>query len=72
MFYIPLIIMLAVTLTSLVLTMFQKAMAIAGGADIFAPAVQFIIAAVLFVLAIVLAAKGCKVIFGHKKKSVAE
>lgn len=70
MFYFPMLFMLAVTLTSLVLTMFQKFTAIATGADPFAPGVQFFIAAVLFVLSIILAAKGCKVIFGHQKKTV--
>ena len=71
MFYIPMAFMLAVTLTSLVLTIFQKAMAIVGGADIFAPLVQLVIAAILLVLAVVLAAKGCKVIFGSGKKRAA-
>jgi carbon starvation protein len=45
----------------------QKFTAVMAGGDIFAPAVQLILAVVLFALAIVLAVKGAKVIFGKKK-----
>ena len=71
MFYIPMVFMLVVTLTSLVLTMSQKFTAVMAGGDIFAPAVQLILAAVLFVLAIVLAVKGAKVVFGKKGEQAA-
>ena len=67
MFYFPMAFMLVVTLTSLVFTMQQKFTAIMAGGDIFAPVVQLVLAVVLFVLAIVLAVKGAKVIFGNKK-----
>jgi Na+-driven multidrug efflux pump len=49
------IFMLIVTLTSLALTIQQKFTLIAAGGDIFAPAIQGVLAIVLFVLAIVLA-----------------
>ncbi len=69
MFYIPMLFMLAVTLTSLVQTMVSKGQAIATSGLAFAPAAQLILAVLLFVLAIVLAVKGCKTIFGKKKNA---
>lgn len=67
MFYIPMVFMLAVTLTSLAMTLQAQTLNIMAGGDIFAPTVQVVLAALLFVLAIVLAVKGAKTIFGKKK-----
>lgn len=68
MFYIPMVFMLVVTLTSLVQTLYAKGLVLmAGSGDLFSAAVQAILAAILFVLAIVLAVKGTKTIFGKKK-----
>ena len=72
MFYVPMVFMLIVTLTSLVLTMQAKFLAIAGGALTLANGLQLVLAILLAVLAIVLAVKGARVIFGGKKKDVAE
>lgn len=69
MFYIPMVFMLAVTLTSLVQTLYAKGLVLmAGTGDLFSAAVQAILAAILFVLAIVLAVKGAKTIFSKKDK----
>lgn len=69
MFYIPMVFMLAVTLTSLVQTLYTKGLVLmAGTGDLFSAAVQAILAAILFVLAIVLAVKGAKTIFSKKDK----
>lgn len=69
MFYIPMVFMLTVTLTSLVQTLYSKGLVLmAGTGDLFSAAVQAILAAILFVLAIVLAVKGVKTIFGKKDK----
>lgn len=70
MFYVPMIFMLAVTLTSLAITISQKFTAITAGGDIFAPAVQLVIAIVLFVLAIVLAIRGAKHLWGSDSGKV--
>lgn len=68
MFYIPMVFMLAVTLTSLIQTLYAKGLVLmAGSGDLFSAAVQAILAAILFALAIVLAVKGAKTIFGKKK-----
>ena len=67
MFYIPMAFMLAATLTSLCITMYQKVLVIMTGVGVFAAAVQFLIAALLFVLAIVLAVKGVKTIVNQHK-----
>ena len=61
--------MLAVTLTSLGMTIYQKVGIIAAGGDIFAPLVQAALAAVLFVLAVILTVKGVKVLFGKKPQN---
>lgn len=72
MFYIPMVFMLIVTLTSLVMTLQSKCTALmAGSGDPVAASVQAILAAVLFVLAVILAVKGAKTIFG-KKPAAAE
>lgn len=67
MFYFPMIFMLVVTLTSLVQTMMAKVTAITTAGVALAPVLQLIIAVLLFLLAIVLAIKGAKVVFGKKK-----
>ena len=67
MFYIPMAFMLIVTLTSLALTAKTKATAIATTGIAFAPVIQLALAVLLFALAIILAIKGCKQIFGAKK-----
>lgn len=67
MFYIPMVFMLIVTLTSLAMTLQAQTLKIMAGGDIFAPVVQVVLAALLFILAIVLAVKGAKTIFGKKK-----
>lgn len=66
MFYIPMAFMLVVTLTSLAITVWGKIGAVAGGAITLANVLQLIIGVLLFVLAIILAVKGAKVIFGKK------
>ena len=78
MFYVPMIFMLVVTLTSLVITMKAKiALITTPGAlaalttPAWATYVQFLLAAVLFVLAIVLAVRACKHIFGKKQQAAA-
>lgn len=74
MFYIPMVFMLIVTLTSLVMTLQEKCMLLmAGTSAVFAPAIQAVLAAVLLVLAVILAVKGAKTIFGGgTKKKQAE
>ena len=62
MFFVPMAFMLAATLTSLGITFYQKMLLIMKGGDIFAPAVQALLAVLLFVLAVVLAVKGVKTI----------
>jgi carbon starvation protein len=72
MFYFPMVFMLIVTLTSLVITMQSKITALMAGGSVFNNGLQLILAVVLFILAIILAVKGCKVIFGKgPKKEVA-
>ena len=74
MFYIPMVFMLAVTLTSLCQTIMAKLALLGGDAAVLAAqaggvigvSAQLIIAVLLFVLAIVLAVKGAKTIFGKK------
>lgn len=58
MFYVPMIFMLAVTLTSLLLTALSKVAAIMEGNNVFGSALQLILALVLFGLAILLAIRG--------------
>ena len=57
MFFVPMGFMLAATLTSLGITFYQKTLLIMKGGDIFAPAVQALLAVLLFVLAVVLAVR---------------
>lgn len=66
MFYFPMAFMLVVTLCSLAITTWTKLTAIAGGAVTLANGIQLVIAILLMVLAVILAVKGCKVIFGKK------
>ena len=58
MFYVPMVFMLIVTLTSLALTMQAKFLAIMGGALTLANGLQLVLAVLLAVLAVVLAVKG--------------
>ena len=71
MFYFPMIFMLLATLTSLFITAKSKLTAIIAGTVTMANVLQLIIAVLLFVLAVILAVKGAKVIFG-KRKQVAQ
>ena len=71
MFVVPRAFMLAATLTSLGITFYQKMLLIMKGGDIFAPAVQAILAVLLFVLAVVLAVKGVKTIVATVKRNAA-
>lgn len=68
MFYIPMVFMLAVTLTSLCMTIQQKFVAVSAGGDIFAAAVQLVIALFLLVLAVILTIKGTKTLINANKK----
>ncbi len=82
MFYIPTVFMLIVTCTSLVLTMKAKLAVVmssasldamvAAGTPVWAPYAQLILAAVLFVLAIILAIKGGKQLVRAKKRDNAQ
>ena len=71
MFFVPMTFMLAATLTSLGITFYQKTLLIMKGGDIFAPAVQALLAVLLFVLAVVLAVKGVKTIVATAKRNAA-
>ena len=71
MFFVPMGFMLAATLTSLGITFYQKTLLIMKGGDIFAPAVQALLAVLLFVLAVVLAVKGVKTIVATAKRNAA-
>lgn len=68
MFYIPMVFMLAVTLTSLCMTIQQKFVAVSAGGDIFAAAIQLVIALFLLVLAVILTIKGTKTLINANKK----
>ena len=70
MFYIPMVFMLVVTLTSLVMTGAGEDPRHCRRGLTLANVLQLIIGVLLLVLAVVLAAKGAKVIFG-KKRAVA-
>ncbi|MBQ9021500.1 MAG: carbon starvation protein A [Eggerthellaceae bacterium] len=69
MFYFPMIFMLAVTLTSLVQTIMAQFSLVSAGGDVFAPGLRLVIACLLFVLAIVLAVRGAKSLWGSDAKS---
>ena len=71
MFFIPMIFMLCVTLTSLVQTSMAKYALLMSGADPFAPAIQLAIAILLLVLSVVLMVKGFKTLFTKKDKAAA-
>ena len=66
MFYFPMAFMLVVTLTSLGITIWGKVTAVAAGVITLANVLQLVIGVLLFILAIVLAVKGARVIFGKK------
>ena len=67
MFYVPMIFMLAVTLTSLLITALSKIAAIMEGQNLFVSSLQLGLALMLFVLAIVLAIRGFIAIAFQKK-----
>ena len=67
MFFIPMVFMLAATLTSLAQTFYAKMLLIMKGGDIFASCLQALLAVLLFVLAIVLAVKGAKTLINQAK-----
>ncbi len=67
MFFIPMVFMLAATLTSLAQTFYAKVLLIMKGGDIFASSLQALLAVLLFVLAIVLAVKGAKTLINQSK-----
>ena len=67
MFYVPMIFMLAVTLTSLLLTSLSKVAAILEGGNLFGSVLQLILALVLFGLAILLAIRGFVAIAFQKR-----
>ena len=79
MFYIPMVFMLVVTLTSLAQTAYAKITLFMGPAEKLAAqaggavgvGAQFVLAILLFVLAIILTVKGVKVIFGKGEKASA-
>ena len=67
MFYIPMVFMLAVTLTSLCMTLQSKALVIMAGGDIFSAVMQATLAVLLLVLALILTVKGVKTLIGAKR-----
>jgi carbon starvation protein len=67
MFYIPMVFMLAVTCTSLCMTIYAKALALMAGTITLGNVLQFVLGIALLVLAVILAVKGAKVIFGKKR-----
>ena len=67
MFFIPMAFMLLVTLTALLMTVFNKSVALMGGAITAANCIQLFFATLLTILAIVLAVRSLKHIFGSKK-----
>ena len=79
MFYIPMVFMLIVTLTSLVQTAYAKLTLLAGPGEVlaaqaggvFGVGAQLVLAVLLLILAVILAVKGAKVIFGKKDKASA-
>jgi len=72
MFYLPMIFMLVVTLTSLAQTAIAKVNTISANGATTAPMIQLVLAVVLFVLALVLAVEACQTIFGHKKPAASK
>ena len=67
MFYIPMAFMMVVTLTSLALTVWAKIGLLVAGTVDAATVLQLVIGVLLMVFAVVLAAKGCRTIFGKKQ-----
>lgn len=66
MFYVPMAFMLIVTLCSLALSIYNKVIALIGGAITAANILQLVIALLLIVLACILTKKAVGVIFGKK------
>ena len=71
MFYVPMVFMLAVTLTSLGQTAYTKVGLVMAGSTAVADYIQLIFAVLLFILAIVLAVKGIKVVIGKNRQPAA-
>ena len=67
MFYIPMIFMLAATLTSLIITVKNKLVMIAGGSAAWGDWFQLIFAAAMAVLAVILVIEGFQTLFLKKK-----
>ena len=67
MFYVPMVFMMVVTLTSLALTVWAKIGLLAAGTVDAATVLQLVIGVLLMVFAVILAVKGCKTIFGKKR-----
>ena len=72
MFYIPMLFMLVVTLTSLVQTALAKIQTISASGMSTAPLVQLVLAVLLFALALVLAVEAIQTIFFTKKPQSAQ
>lgn len=66
MFHVPMLFMLVATLTALVIGIKNNFVKLAEGGAAFAPIIQIILGALLFLLAIVLAIKGIQVLFKKK------
>lgn len=67
MFFVPMIFMLIVTVTSLCLTIHANAVIVIGPDDTFAAWMQLILASLLLILAVILAVKGIRVIRATQK-----
>lgn len=75
MFYVPMVFMLVVTLSSLAITIQAKGAIIFSGGltadNTAATLIQFVLGIILVILAILLAVKGFKTIFGKKQSAAA-
>ncbi|MBR5799615.1 MAG: carbon starvation protein A [Lachnospiraceae bacterium] len=69
MFFIPMIFMLAATLTSLVITIIGKIKMVAGGAAAWGDWFQLLFATAMTVLAVILVIEGCQTFMSQKKKA---
>ena len=67
MFYVPMVFMLAATLTSLVITVKNKLVMISGGAAAWGDWFQLVFAAAMAVLAVILVIEGFQTLFVKKK-----
>lgn len=69
MFYVPMVFMLAATLTSLVITVKNKLVMIGGGAAAWGDWFQLVFAAAMAVLAVILVIEGFQTLFMKKKSA---